>query len=89
LATEIVSHDLTNSGDGVSQARHEIDVWPRTAPTSLMISWTRKTHMGPFGMILSMIDTSRGRARVYSWRFLLSIAIVALAAMWFLGVRVR
>jgi hypothetical protein len=49
-----------------------------------MKSRMRKTHMGPLGMILSMIDTSRGRALVYDWRYLVSIAIVALAALWLL-----
>jgi hypothetical protein len=83
LGIEVVSYGLTNSGEEVPQARHEIDFLPRAAPTSLMKNWTRKTHMGPFGMILSMIDTSRGRALVYSWRYLLSIAIVALTALWF------
>jgi hypothetical protein len=54
-----------------------------------MKSWMRKTHIGPLGMILAMIDTSRGRALVYDWRALVSIAIVALAALCFLVVRVR
>jgi hypothetical protein len=37
-------------------------------------------------MILAMIDTSRGRAMVYDWRYLTSIVLVALAASWFLAV---
>jgi hypothetical protein len=49
-----------------------------------MKSWMRKAHMGPLGMILAMIDTSRGRALVYDWRYLVSIAFVAVAAAWFL-----
>jgi hypothetical protein len=47
-----------------------------------MKSRMRKTHMGPFGMILSMVDTSRGHAPVCNWRYLVSIGIVALAALW-------
>lgn len=52
-----------------------------------MKSWMRKAHMGPFGMILAMMDTSRGRAVVYNWRYLLPLAIVALAAIWLLTVQ--
>jgi hypothetical protein len=51
-----------------------------------MKSWTRKAHMGPLGMILAMIDTSRGRALVYNWRYLIPFAIGALAAIWMLAV---
>ena len=54
-----------------------------------MKSWMRKTHTGPLGMILAMIDTSRGRALVYNWRYLASIVIVALSALWFLAVHIR
>jgi hypothetical protein len=49
----------------------------------------RKAHMGPLGMILSMIDTSRGRALVYKWRYLAGISIIAIIALWFLVVHVR
>jgi len=49
-----------------------------------MKTWLRKAHMGPFGMILAMVDTARGRALVYNWRYVVPIAIVALATLWYL-----
>lgn len=51
-----------------------------------MKSWMRKAHLGPLGMVLAMIDTSRGRALVYDWRYLVAFAIVALAAICWLAV---
>lgn len=51
-----------------------------------MKNWMRKAHMGPLGMVLAIIDTSRGRALVYNWRYLVAFAIVTLAAIWLLAV---
>jgi hypothetical protein len=54
-----------------------------------MKDWLRKTHMGPLGMIFSIIDTSRGRERSSKWRYLAAVSIIAIIALWFLVVRVR
>jgi hypothetical protein len=56
------------------------------APIPLMKDWMRKTHLGPLGMILSMIDTSRRRALVYNWRYLAGVSIIAIIVLWFLVV---
>jgi hypothetical protein len=54
-----------------------------------MKDWMRKTHLGPLGMILSTIDTSRGRAPVYNWRYLAAVSIIAIIVLWFLVVHGR
>jgi hypothetical protein len=54
-----------------------------------MKDWMRKSHMGPLGMILSMIDTSRGRVLVYKWRYLAAVSIIAIVALALFVVRVR
>lgn len=49
----------------------------------------RNRHLGPLGMIRSMIDTSRGRTLVYNWRYLTIAVIVAVVASWWLIVHLR
>jgi hypothetical protein len=53
------------------------------------LSSMRNRHMGPLGMIRSMIDTSRGRTLVYHWRYLTIAAIITVAVAWWLIVHLR
>ena len=52
-------------------------------------SMRKQRHMGPLGMILSMIDTSRGRALVYNWRYVAAASIIVVIALWLLSVHFR
>lgn|SRR5208282_1914578 len=59
-------------------------------PASDKVARMRKQrHMGPLGMILAMIDTSRGRALVYNWRYLATASIIAVTALWLLVIHFR
>jgi hypothetical protein len=49
----------------------------------------KQRHMGPLGMILAIIDTSRGRALVYNWRYIAIASIVAGIALWLLVIHFR
>ena len=49
----------------------------------------KQRHMGPLGMILAMIDTSRGRALVYNWRYIATASIIAVIALWLLVIHFR
>ena len=40
-------------------------------------------------MILAMIDTSRGRALVYNWRYIATASIIACIALWLLAIYFR
>jgi hypothetical protein len=51
---------------------------------------SRRSHMGPLGMILSIIDTSRGRLLIARRRRqLIAAAILVAIALWLLIVHAR